>query len=743
MKKNNKSKFFCILSLICLMVAISIFFVSNKTNNTNIPITNAETISTEYVTNGYIPSEKEKNNYKNKLKNYSVTYNANDNLYPDIANINCFSLRDEYVIYTEDQGANGLCWAYSTSTALSTTLMKATGQYYDFSEAWISLARAKDISTLFGSGANSDVFDAMARKYGLVLECDFHYEDSYIINYSNKDQIFEYYSRFANTQIMNNVSFVEFDLNESNNINDIKRHIVNNGAVSISSYWNNSAGKYSGINYINSKYSCKVPSAKLDDDYTAHAVCAIGWDDNITYKDEYNVDYQGAWICLNSWGESVADSVFYLFYNDNDLYNMCYGYEYSPSSSGLFYNNKIKEGTGYTDYITNLCGKYYSETDYTASTASTKQRNIFFNKSTDITYEYNILEDAKIDDIKIFFGNDDITSKFNINLYTETDDNNKGTLKKYFRISNSNTNCGTYKIIVKYSNATESAEYANVLYVMNGYEIGRIIIADWGDSVTGYNEVTNNGYFYCYNSYNYQDLTFTIATTKASGAVSVVARRASYTDLPSKLFGFSLVKYSNMSEQNPTQLYQSVYETNDTKITINIIIHFMKSTKDQRFTNIYYFTNGGVLNASNKLIVDKTNGLKLQTPSKEGYYFEGWYLEKKFFNKLDNNILKVSNVTDLGYMSANKYYNAYLKNSSIVFLYAKYIEKEPPVAKIKTNKSAKFINNEFSINSYLLHPLVKDVKINNIMWYLNDELIFETNNNILTQTVSNEGLYTY
>ena len=51
-----------------------------------------------------------------------------------------YCMRDDYMIYAEQQSVMGLCWAFGSQKVLSTTLMKATGEYYDFSEAWIGTA---------------------------------------------------------------------------------------------------------------------------------------------------------------------------------------------------------------------------------------------------------------------------------------------------------------------------------------------------------------------------------------------------------------------------------------------------------------------------------------------------------------------------------------------------------------------------------------------------------------------------
>ena len=44
-----------------------------------------------------------------------------------------YCMRDEYIVYAQHQDAHGYCWNFAGTTAAATTIMKATGEYYDFS----------------------------------------------------------------------------------------------------------------------------------------------------------------------------------------------------------------------------------------------------------------------------------------------------------------------------------------------------------------------------------------------------------------------------------------------------------------------------------------------------------------------------------------------------------------------------------------------------------------------------------
>ncbi|MBO7508347.1 MAG: hypothetical protein J6T39_01730, partial [Clostridia bacterium] len=49
-----------------------------------------------------------------------------------------YCLRDDYFVQTTNQHNQGLCWDFASSLAFTTTVMKSTNQYIDFSEAWVS-----------------------------------------------------------------------------------------------------------------------------------------------------------------------------------------------------------------------------------------------------------------------------------------------------------------------------------------------------------------------------------------------------------------------------------------------------------------------------------------------------------------------------------------------------------------------------------------------------------------------------
>lgn len=719
-QKNNKV-LYSILAL-CLLVLFSSCLLILTPAKANADIQSID-IDREYVANDYI-FEPESDEEFIATSDYELE--AGDT---DVSSVAYYCLRDDYVIYTQDQARNGFCWAFAGTMALGTTFMLETGEFYDFSEAWIGLARAKQTSGSYqyGDGGNQSYFNSVIKQYGLVLESDMTYDNSYLINGQDYNNYYDYYSQFANTTLYDNLQTATYTTGQKDSI---KNHIYNNGGLSISMYWDTSKGR-SGVGRANN-YSYKYPSTGASG---GHAITAIGWDDNVTATIE-GKKYTGAWICLNFWGDDVNgddDGVLYVFYGDSDVYGTLYGYKFSENkTSNLYFSNSIKAGTGNTTYQTPYKGKYY--TGYTASTNSTKQRNIYFDNNVDITYQYDISENTKIDFISIFYDAEDVTTSFDI-TYDLT--NREYTLKA------NDLPYGPYKVIVEYSNGSAKKEYSNIIYINNSADVANVTFNTYS-STTG---ISNNGYDFVYNSYNYADITIDVATTSASGTMSITYSPTSYSKVYS---GHISVNYENLSATSPLAVIEKVITstTGDTqKITFNI--NFVQDSSTQKLVNIYYDLDGGVNTDENydREIINKTSGLVLADPVRKGFNFEGWYYDQKFTSPLTASTYAFNKVVQIGTdpnCYAQAYYNSYYNYSNIAFVYAKWSLKEPTGATLKASaETLAFAQNyTISINS-VGHDLAKLMIVESVDWYSNGSKISTTNIDTLTQTATDFGLYTY
>lgn len=756
-KKFKFSIVLCIVAVLCLATLFSaIFVMQNATFNM------AEQISQETpITNDYIIDDSLIEYYES-LPNTTASLAEADST--DIPSKYC--LRDDYIIYTQDQDRNGLCWAFAGNMSAATTLMKATGQYYDFSEAWVSLAYASySASYIYGDGGNHYIYNNVLNNYGLVLESDMQYNNSYTICDQNKEAYYDYYSQFANKDIAKNLESASYS---KSNIDAIKSHIYNYGSLELSAYWNSSVGS-SGISTgTNSKFYYKCPASKSGSG--AHAISIIGWDDEISFT--YNsTTYTGAWLCLNSWGNgSGKDGLIYVAYDDTDVYGIAgYTYKTMEETTGLSFQNEVssvKVNDAEYTYTTNLKGKYY--TGFSETTNETKQKNVIFSgsegvNSFEMTYNYSLEDktnglDVSVDNVSIFKGQEDITSNFSLSITTLEVDNPHFYLQTDVSLSS-----GAYKIIVNYSTADGSltGSYFDVFYIMDGNELAKVTCYVYGES-----NIKNNGQYQIYNSYNYESSIINLATTKTSGTVKLYYTPATYSTISSNS-GDTNISFSGLSETSITK------QLTKNNVIINLCYINKDDLTNNKWVNFYYGTDGGVANNNSRLVVNQTDGVVLAEPTKAGYTFAGWYYDKDYTLPLSTNvsgeyIFEYSKVSQLqndtnhydkdGYLIyltpnlyAQSYYHSYLDGSCMAFVYAKWDEGYSFV--LTADNTTPYVGEAFTLTLesetlQLIHGFGVSIELR---WYLNDTLQTTTSNSgasdmgfmSLEQTINVAGVYTY
>ena len=105
----------------------------------------------------------------------------------------------------------------------------------------------------------------------------------------------------------------------------IKEMVFKYGGVESSMYMSMSDADGSSM-YYNKKYNAYCYKG---DNKPNHDVVIVGWDDDFS-KDYFNdktIKGNGAFICVNSWGESFGDKgIFYISYYDDRIgsNNVCY-----------------------------------------------------------------------------------------------------------------------------------------------------------------------------------------------------------------------------------------------------------------------------------------------------------------------------------------------------------------------------------------------------------------------------------
>ena len=205
---------------------------------------------------------------------------------------------DGKVTRIKNQADLGTCWAFASLTALSTSLLPE--KRFDFSVDHLNFHNGYGLSPNDG-GEYLMSMAYLASWKGPVPEADDPYGDG-----------------FSPDNLEAVVHVQEMQVIDSKNYNDIKKSIFLYGGVQSSLYMSlNDANGYSSqyFNAENNSY-CYIGTNKAN-----HDIVIIGWDDSYPAGNFATVpEGDGAFICVNSWGEDFGDSgYFYVSYYDSNI----------------------------------------------------------------------------------------------------------------------------------------------------------------------------------------------------------------------------------------------------------------------------------------------------------------------------------------------------------------------------------------------------------------------------------------
>ena len=257
-------------------------------------------------------------------KNYKVSEIASEETSKN------FDLRDYIDIKVENQQDTGICYAFASLNAIETNLALLDNVNVDLSEVHMAA-----LTTGFGGNFISDTEEYYSDKIGPVYEEDWPIADIFATNKNPTTIAIYNYLRGSTTSLSSSIQAilkqtkatkyvaetVNFpDISRSNpSYNEstaqivrkiIKKHIMQYGSVyaSISSSALTTQNGYAVLN---------TPSRSYIVD---HAISIVGWDDNFS-KENFPTGYKpandGAYLALNSWGESWGNSgYFWISYED-------------------------------------------------------------------------------------------------------------------------------------------------------------------------------------------------------------------------------------------------------------------------------------------------------------------------------------------------------------------------------------------------------------------------------------------
>ncbi|WP_298518538.1 C1 family peptidase, partial [uncultured Methanobrevibacter sp.] len=242
-----------------------------------------------------------------------------------------------HVTPVKNQGSGGNCWAFAAIAALESCILKATGQEYDLSEENVKNLMALYSDYGWKMETNTGGYDKMGVGYltgwlGPVYDVDDVYSGQSLLS-----GVMDSIVHVQNIICLQRSSYTDND--------EIKRAIMDYGAVSTSIYWSGSYAK--GKNYY---YN--------GDTGANHAVAIVGWDDNYS-RTNFRTTPQGdgAWIIKNSWGTSSGDKgYYYVSYYDTKfapLNNPEKTFTFILNDTIKFDKNYQYDIPGKTDYFLN------------------------------------------------------------------------------------------------------------------------------------------------------------------------------------------------------------------------------------------------------------------------------------------------------------------------------------------------------------------------------------------------------
>ncbi|MCL2108675.1 MAG: lectin like domain-containing protein [Oscillospiraceae bacterium] len=242
------------------------------------------------------------------------------------------SYKSPHISAVENQGPNGLCWAFAANAVVESNMMKNGMGTRNFSELHMGYAASfANGNSLKGSPMRSAPSDGGNRE----ISTSYFMRGAGSVNLSGTvNETSDPYGSYTNTAIPNtraltttgnrartfdvqNVIYLSGDSKNDISRAAIKQAVVDYGAVGASMFWNSSSsvsgsGSASFNSTTNAYYSASINNNN-------HAVVIVGWDDNFA-STNFNTPRptnNGAWLVKNSWGSNWGDNgLFWISYED-------------------------------------------------------------------------------------------------------------------------------------------------------------------------------------------------------------------------------------------------------------------------------------------------------------------------------------------------------------------------------------------------------------------------------------------
>ena len=259
----------------------------------------------------------------------------------------------------------GTCWAFASLTALESSVLPEKN--YIFSEDHMSYHNGYNL-TQYQGGEYNMAMAYLASWNGPVLEEDDPYGDG-----TSPDDL----EAVVHVQ--------EMQIIESKNLDGIKKAVFLYSGVQSSLYI--SVADINGedsTTYNAANYSyCHIGTEKSN-----HDVVIIGWDDSYPASNFATPpEGDGAFICINSWGEDFGDNgIFYVSYYDSNIgvHNLAYTDTESVDNYDNIYQSDLCGWIGQLGY--NREDAYFANV-YTAKNNESLSAVGFYSTGNNSTYK--------------------------------------------------------------------------------------------------------------------------------------------------------------------------------------------------------------------------------------------------------------------------------------------------------------------------------------------------------------------
>lgn len=610
--------------------------------------------------------------YSNSTSYLSNLDNENSSSYVPTSSLSSYyNLSDYYPLVCENQTDSDYCWIYSSMKSLESSFMIQTGEYYNFSEVGLAyLYYSKGGISDFNKDGNFYDFIEAYQSSGLILESDlsnskFKDMDIRDVKGNIKNQ-YSYIKNYATTDLNSMITPYIFypDQGGSGSVYYWNKSLSEKATI-VKKFIKNYGGLFAGINGYKGEQGCFVneqgeyskgitwfyDNTTLHSNYeplnAGHAICVIGWNDDVTLSRSDGTSCKGAFLAMNSWGLDSEKEYFYVPYDYVNFYKTFCGFICMQSAD---------------EEITTLNSNNSTFTD-TILKGSNQLNNYFcYTDTIEVSYKLNLSSFSKLS-VKVTGGGGDYSGLFRINF----DTTNKNVTIKLYKTSEF---YGGYYSVNFYND--DELYGKRSIFIYSGTEIGGLNLYYNLDDETNEDYLALNNAFlnknnmetiYVSNTYDCYFISMNLASicdkatlaSKWTGFEMTVSEISEVTanSIPeSKLEGL-FYENTNSGEQNTFVLqigYSTklsdlkdgmlirfkftiasvIYDNCERDFYINMFVSGNSGITTTNLNEITYFLNDGINNAQNitRYPENMTNSITLLTPERSGYNFIGWYTDE-------------------------------------------------------------------------------------------------------------------